>query len=257
MKDMSLYIVSDLHISHAEDPLYHSLLNLLNNRAMKGDTVIFAGDIFDLFVGPKKIFKNRYVHFLRAVVAAGQRGVSLHYIEGNHDFLLQGVFSKKTGVQVYSQEFSIEIQGKRFFVAHGDLVDSRDYGYRALRLFFRSTLMKILVHVVPGSWLDWVGKMSSRKSRKSNSIGESGRSTQRMQVLRKLYRNFAAERLALGYDFVILGHCHDLDEMHFSLGGRPGQYINVGYPRLHGSFLSWTPGEEKIHREKLPDPSYC
>jgi hypothetical protein len=49
-----------------------------------------------------------------------------------------------------------------------------------------------------------------------------------------------------------MGHCHDLDEKTFKIGSRIGQYVNVGYPRVHGSLLSWKEGEEKIGREKLP-----
>jgi hypothetical protein len=73
-----------------------------------------------------------------------------------------------------------------------------------------------------------------------------------MERLRKIYRSYAAERLAEGYDYVVMGHCHDLDEMSFQIGGRAGQYVNVGFPRVHGSYLSWSPGDEKIMRERMP-----
>jgi hypothetical protein len=55
-----------------------------------------------------------------------------------------------------------------------------------------------------------------------------------------------------GHDVVILGHCHDLDEFSFRVDGRSGYYLNVGYPRLHGSFLEWTSGEPKPNRIPLP-----
>ena len=73
-----------------------------------------------------------------------------------------------------------------------------------------------------------------------------------MERLRNLYRSYAAERIARGCDFVVMGHCHDLDEKSFVIDGRPGQYVNVGFPRAHGSFLSWSPGDERIQRERLP-----
>ena len=41
-------------------------------------------------------------------------------------------------------------------------------------------------------------------------------------------------------------------EMSFVVDGRLGQYVNVGYPRVHGSMLTWSAGEEKIQREPLP-----
>ena len=56
LRVMSVLIVSDLHIRGPSDPLYSSLLSLLRDRAATGDTVVLAGDLFDLFVGNKKYF---------------------------------------------------------------------------------------------------------------------------------------------------------------------------------------------------------
>jgi UDP-2,3-diacylglucosamine hydrolase len=249
---MALLVISDLHIIGPHDPLYASLLRLLRERARPGDTVVLAGDVFDLFVGNKDVFLDRYRDFVSALREAGTRGVCVHYIEGNHDFLLRGAFRDCSGLQVHPSEVSIELGGKRILVSHGDLFDREDYGYRALRSFFRSPVMKGIVNVVPGRWLDWYGNAHSRQSRASKPILASGLPTEQIERLRKIYRSAAAERLAQGYDFVVAGHCHDLDEMEFTIAGRFGQYVNVGYPRAHGSFLSWTPGEPKIQREKLP-----
>jgi UDP-2,3-diacylglucosamine hydrolase len=250
---MSLYVVSDLHIWGPEDPVYASLLSLLRNGAKAGDTLVLAGDLFDLFVGRKRIYLERYTGFFEELKAAGSRGVRIHYIEGNHDFLIRRAFSDIPGFQVHSHDVKIELNGKRFFVAHGDTVDRTDYGYRALRMFFRSPVMKALVAAAPGKWLDQIGNKSSQTSRKRKPLLPKELPIEKMEYLRKIYRSFAAERLSEGYDFVVLGHCHDLDEMRFSIGGRTGQYVNVGYPRVHGSYLAWSEGDNELHREPLPD----
>jgi UDP-2,3-diacylglucosamine hydrolase len=249
---VTLFVISDLHIQAPEDPFYASLLSLLRERTVSGDIVVLAGDLFDVFVGDKPVFLSRYRDFLNELVSAGQRGVRIHYIEGNHDFLVKRAYSDIHGVEVHSHDVTFEIAGKRFFFAHGDTVDRADIGYMALRLFFRSPLMRAIVKVVPGSWLERIGRVSSRRSRASQPEWQTRMSLTRMERLRVLYRNFAAEKLAHGFDYVVLGHCHDLDEMSFSIGERSGQYVNVGYPRIHGSFLTWSPGDERIQREKLP-----
>ena len=249
---MSLFVISDLHIWGAEDPIYRSLLSLIQNKMGAGDILVLAGDLFDLFVGNKKIFRDRYAEFFSVVALAGERGVTIHYIEGNHDFLLRQAFRGLKNFHLYSQEFQLDINGKKFFFAHGDLVDRRDYGYRLLRGFFRSILMQFIVYWVPGDWLDRFGRMSSRRSRAEKPILPLDLPLEKREYLRTIFRSYAAERLAEGNDFVVLGHCHDLDEMSFKIGDRAGQYVNVGYPRVHGSFLSWLPGEEKIQREGLP-----
>jgi UDP-2,3-diacylglucosamine pyrophosphatase LpxH len=142
--------------------------------------------------------------------------------------------------------------GKKFFFAHGDLVNRADYLYRGLRLFFRSPFIRFLVWAFPGHWVDAIGGWSSKTSRAAKPEIPRALPVDKMASLRKVYRNYAAERLAEGFDFVVMGHCHDLDEMCFQIGGRSGQYVNVGYPRVHGSYLSWSPGEDKIQRERMP-----
>ncbi|MBI2712289.1 MAG: UDP-2,3-diacylglucosamine diphosphatase [Bdellovibrio sp.] len=251
---MSLLFISDLHISGPEDPYYNALLKVLQERPQSGDTVVLAGDVFDLFVGNKSVFKDRYSEFFEILRASIQKGVEFHYIEGNHDFLIEKAFESIPQLKLHATHTELNAGDKKFFVAHGDLVDRSDFGYLLLRRFFRSFVMKAFVTVIPGEWLDEFGKFSSKQSRKRKPILPSEMPIQRMERLRRVYRSFAAEQLAKGFDFVVLGHCHDLDEMIFNIGGRCGQYVNIGFPRNHGSFLSWTEGDEKIQREKLSVP---
>jgi UDP-2,3-diacylglucosamine hydrolase len=248
---MNLVVLSDLHVWGKEDPVYQSLLTILRERVSAGDTLVLAGDVFDLFIGNKKVFRERYAEFLSELVRAGERGVATHYIEGNHDFLMKRALGSIPGLHLHKHDFALELGGKRFFFAHGDTADRKDYSYRALRAFFRSPPMRAFVRLAPGSWIDGIGKLSSRHSRGAKPALASSLPTKNLEGLRKVYRNFAAERIAGGYDFVVMGHCHDLDEMAFVVGGHSGQYINVGFPRTHGSYLSWTPGDEKISRERL------
>lgn len=246
-----LSVLSDLHISGPDDPVYEALLDVIENRTGDGDTLVLAGDIFDLFVGGKYLYLDRYRRFFDALRVASDRGVVLHYIEGNHDFLLKGAFRETPRLRLHPSQVEVVAHGKRFLIAHGDLVDRGDIGYLLLRAFFRSPLMKALVAMLPARALDWIGRKSSEASRgrrQSRHLPAPGR----LEELRKVYRSYAAERLAEGYDFVVLGHCHDLDEKSFQIGSRPGQYINVGFPPVHGSYLTWSPGDGKIQRERLP-----
>ena len=253
---MSVIAVSDLHIEGPQDPLYGSLLELLRTRVADGDTLVLVGDVFDLFVGHQPVFLEKYHDFIAELNAAAARGAEIHYIEGNHDFLLRQAFvapgAGKGSIIVHPREVAFTVQDRKFFFAHGDLVDRTDYGYRALRLFFRSPLIRAFVAFAPGNWVDSFGRASSHQSRKRAPRAPDALPLDRRARLRKLYRSYAAEKLGQGFDFVVMGHCHDLDEMTFQIGGRSGQYVNVGYPRLHGSFLSWSPGDERIQREKLP-----
>jgi UDP-2,3-diacylglucosamine hydrolase len=250
---VSLFALSDLHIHGTEDPLYRALLRVIREITVSGDVLVLVGDVFDLFVGDKSVFLETYHEFLSALGEAGRRGVRIHYIEGNHDFLIERAFQGLPGLEVHPHDVSVEHGGKKFFFAHGDTVDRGDYGYRLLRGFFRSPAMKLLVAAVPGSWLEKIGNESSYRSRGRKPVLPAQLPPERRERLRALYRDFSAEKIAEGYDFVVMGHCHDLDEKILEVAGRSGQYVNVGYPRVHGSYLAWAPGDEKIVRQRLPE----
>ncbi len=248
---MGLTAISDLHIHDEKDPLYSSLIHLIEALKSPRDVLVLGGDIFDVLIGSKEIYLNRYRVFLEATRSAQERGAQIHYIEGNHDFLIHQEFARRGKFTVHSRSLSLDHEGRRFFFSHGDLVDRGDIAYRALRLYFRSPVNRGLVKALPGEWVDAIGRKMSRKSRCGRGGCAATLPAGQMEKLRKLYRSFAADQIARGFDYVVLGHCHDLDEMAFQVGERRGQYINAGYPRVHGSYLSWHPGDEKIQRERL------
>jgi UDP-2,3-diacylglucosamine hydrolase len=244
--------VSDMHIGNAKDPLYASLNALVGQWMQTGDVLILAGDIFDVFVGNKDVFVKEYSRFFEAVKLATERGVKIHYIEGNHDFLLKNAFSSYKEVQVHDESVEFEFDKKKFFVAHGDLANKKDYGYRFLRAFLRSLFLRLVVFLVPGKMVHAIGKKSSKYSSQMTPRMPNELPIERRERLRAVYRSYAAEKLSQGFDYVVMGHCHDLDEKIFKIGSRLGQYVNVGYPRIHGSLLSWHSGDAKIARERLP-----
>lgn len=249
---MRLLVVSDLHIHSDQDPIYVGLIRLINEQCRPGDVLVLGGDVFDLFVGNKPVFMRRYQRFFDSLKQAGSRGVAIHYIEGNHDFQIRGAFREIPGFALHSRDLALELEGKRFFIAHGDLVDRGDYGYLALRAFFRSPPMKAVVFLAPGFVVEKIGSRMSRYSRCAKPVLPTDLPIERAAHLRKVYRSFAAEKLQSGFDFVVLGHSHDLDQMRFQVAGRSGQYINVGFPRIHQSFLIWERGESEIQRQALP-----
>lgn len=253
---MRLSVLSDLHIHGPDDPVYRSLLRVIGMASGEGEVVVLAGDIFDLFVGDKEIFRNRYADFFAAAAESLKRGVQIHYIEGNHDFLINRAFRGMDGFFVHSQEVSLELDQVRFFIAHGDLVDRSDVGYQMLRQLFRSAAMEAFVRLTPGVVLDLIGRTSSRYSRQKNSYRQHLRdevTPARAARQRSVFHAFACDRIREGYDYVVLGHSHHADESSLTADGRRGRYYNVGFPREEGSYLVWTGSDNGFRREPLPE----
>lgn len=248
---LRVWVFSDLHLSSPQEPLYRSLLRVLEEPQNGDDAVVFAGDIFDLLVGDSDHYRIKHRDFLESLERLLRKGVRVFYIEGNHDFHLAGLLPR--GVRFESEAVCLEVgvsdRVRRLYVAHGDLVDLTDRGYLRLRRFFRSSPLRWLAHSLPGKGIDLIATQWSRSpDRKVQDLPEHWSASDR-DVLRSRYREFAARVRARGFDGVILGHCHDLDS-------EGGYYFNMGYPPVHRQYLICpdpeNSGEEMIVRRNFP-----
>lgn len=249
---MSVHLLSDLHIRSENDPIYHATLEILRTRVHSGDIVVLAGDIFDLLIGGKIAMAEPYTDFFATLKEFGRKNVRVEYIEGNHDFLLSRLFRDSPHVRISLNAVEFDRNGKKFHIVHGDTIDRCDFGYLALRTFFRSPIMKTIVRVTPGQWLKRFGEWSSRLSQTKNPRLLEDAAPHRRETLRRTYRNYAAQKITEGFDFVVAGHCHDRDEMKFHVNGREGHYMNIGYPRVHRSYVFWNETSPTLERVELP-----
>lgn len=229
-----IWVFSDLHLNDPHSEFYSTFLRSLEEPSTHKDAVVLAGDVFDVFIGNSAYFINKYSTFFSALKRLSSRGVKLFYIQGNHDFHLQDAF-KEVSIQILDSELVI---GK-IYIAHGDLVDQGDRGYLRLRALLRSAGIQWLVSVLPGKVVEAIGEFLSRphvlKERELiRAPGESPRE-------RPVFRRFAEEKKRQGFDFVILGHCHDLDDLQ-------PFYFNMGYPPIHRQFLFYDSGSNSFRR---------
>lgn len=224
-----LVILSDLHVWGPEDPLYRALLRFIDAKLSNGDKFFIVGDLFDLFIGGKSLFVERYYELISALKGLGTRGVEVFYLEGNHDFHLENVFDDCPHVRLYGDTLHYEWNGKKLHFCHGDRINWRDVGYQAFRLLTRNLVTQCIIEAVPGGIIDKLGSTMSKASR--------GYHLEPNDKVVQLFRNYACEQISHGYDFVIMGHSHYMDDMRFRVGGHEGQYVNVGYPRKHRKYL--------------------
>jgi UDP-2,3-diacylglucosamine hydrolase len=220
---MRLFFISDLHLKSQEDPVALALCDFLRLSPHAGDYIVLGGDIFDLFVGNKQVFKEHFAEVLNAIGSAARIGAKVHYFEGNHDFQLEEVFSH-LGVQIHARDFALEINGKKIWISHGDEIDKQDYGYRVLRAVTRSWPLRLLIRAFPEKLLAKLGAWSSRQSRKYNNT--ESLPLERLTRTKTLFRDYAAARIEQdSADYVFIGHSHQADDM--VVGN--GRYINLGF----------------------------
>lgn len=231
-----IIVLSDLHLWGNDDPLYRALLKFMDEQLNPGDKFFIVGDLFDLFIGSKAIFTSRFKDLIEKIKSLGSKDVEVFYIEGNHDFHLENIFDDCPNVKIYSDLIHYDWDGKKLLFCHGDKINWKDIGYQLFRFTTRSLFLQCLIEIAPGALVDRIGQTMSKASRGYHY--ETNNETVRM------FRNYACDQISQGYDIVVMGHSHFLDDIRFRVGTHQGQYVNVGYPRKNRKFLVLNQGDK-------------
>jgi UDP-2,3-diacylglucosamine hydrolase len=122
----------------------------------------------------KKVYQKGFFRTLTALQDLAEAGVKVHYLIGNHDFMHGNFFRDVIGVNLYEESLTAELNGRKFFIAHGDGLVKKDTGYNILKKILRNkTLQKLysLLHPDIGVAL---GSRTSKSSRTYTSRKDYG-----------------------------------------------------------------------------------
>lgn len=198
--DHELIIISDVHLIDDSDQRSRLLLQLLLNLDLKKlRSLVLLGDIFDFCIGASPYFQKKYAMFGEKLSALSKEGVAVHFVEGNHEFILGDL--PWGGVNfIRDEELIIKLSdGKTVSFIHGDCLHA-PWHYRLYSTIIRSQLSKFCALRVPQKQLDKLALYISSKSR--------DRSYAKRLDQEKLIADFRAWMRSSPADFAITGHFH-------------------------------------------------
>ena len=232
---MNAVVISDVHLRSAEEPRAIKVLRFLNEVAPNFSSIYILGDLFDSWPGTNRLLIHKYSPILTALEDLVRGGRRVHYIEGNHDFRLGKYFSEKLGIQVHPDYLEQDWGSKKVYLAHGDLGNPKQNGYRILRAFLRSNFTHLLLKTLPPQMIDSIGKGFSKYSRDS----QKSRWVRDAQKIKNIYRETAGSIFQKGYDVVVFGHTHYPDSVAVEVMGRQCLYFNTGDWLQHFTYLEF------------------
>ncbi len=225
--------LSDAHFTAENRDDQDRLIRFLEMERENLDTLVLLGDLFEFWFGFEGYVYKEYLPILEKLKSLSHGGVRIKYVEGNHDFCLGSFFEEDLGAEVYADEMEESLGGKRIYVAHGDRVNPRDYGYRLFRRAVKNRFSYSLIRLGgPGLSMKIAQRLSSR-SRRKNHEQSPGHIP--------IFRTFAMHKFREGIDIVILGHSHYPEEMVERIDGREKAYFNVGDWMTFCSYLRYNP----------------
>jgi len=140
----------------------------------------------------------------------------LHYFIGNHDFLHRDFFEREFDAVMYGDSLSTELNGKKFFIAHGDGMVSNDTGYNILKWILRNKFFQFLYSLLHPDLGISIASKTSKKSRDYTDKKDYGE-------VDGLYET-AKKKIDEGFDYVLFGHLHKYIWKTY----KQGNYINLG-----------------------------
>jgi UDP-2,3-diacylglucosamine hydrolase len=225
---MRAVFLSDAHLRSGGDEACGLLRGFLRSHSQSGDHLFIVGDLFDFWFSRNGAFYPGFQPVIDELKDLKSRGVQIHLFEGNHDFYLADYFTGELGIEVFKDAALLQLDGKNVYIAHGDMVDKTDRGYRFLRRVLRSRFAYGLQKRLPLRLLWQLARLSSDASKEYLAKPQ--------EDLASKMEAFALAEYAKGVDAVILGHCHLPVIKTHTVKGRQHRFILLGDWLTHRSY---------------------
>ncbi len=221
-----IYFISDAHLgvpSHDSSLEREKLLVHWLDKIKKDATEIYLlGDIFDFWFEYKTVVPKGYVRLLGKIAEITDSGIPVYYFTGNHDMWIFNYFEKELGVIMHREPQEREINGKLFFIAHGDGLGPADYGYKFLKKLFSNRIsQKLFSWLHPGFGIG-LALYFSRKSRMANGAKDEVFLGEEKERLIRFCHDMVKIK---PYNYFIFGHRHLPLDIEIAPETR---YINTG-----------------------------
>jgi len=244
-----IYFASDAHLGSNvfEDSFVveKRLVKWLDSIKHDAKALFLLGDIFDFWFEYKCVAPRGFTRFLGKIAEMSDMGIEIHFFIGNHDIWIFDYLSKETGVIVHKEPFITEIEGKKFFLAHGDGLGDNSKKFKFIRYIFHNKLCQILFASVHPRWGIGLAHFWSRSSRRQGLQVPTkylGENREHLVLFAKDYLLKNSE-----IDYFVFGHRHILLDLMLT---EKSKIIIVGDWIQHYSYAVFD-GKE-ILLEQLP-----
>lgn len=195
-----IFVIGDSHIGLGDGSEKPIVAWLERMAALKPKALYLNGDLFHYLIAHRKFLSPSVEAVMRKFREIVDRGIDVHYVEGNRDFFLKGSFVEDA-VSDIAIEYGVPAGKNRYLIIHGDMINDRDLPYRFWRRVSKNPVTRLGLELVPKkSAKKFVDSVEQRLAR-SNFKHKA-----RLPV--ELLEAYGRRRSADGYTHVVFGHFH-------------------------------------------------
>ena len=240
-----IYFISDIHLglypperSAVRERLLVNWLDSIKNETAE---LYLLGDIFDFWHEYRHVVPRGFTRFLGKLAEMSDMGVKLHFFTGNHDIWVYDYLPAEIGLNLYRHHITREMNGRKFFIGHGDGIGPGDHAYKLLKKVFTNRVLQwLFARIHPNAAMAF-GKRWSKSSRYAKGlVAEPYCGDDRefqvifaMEILKKQH-----------FDYFIFGHRHIAFDVHI---GNNSRVINLGDWISCFTYAAWDGEELELH----------
>lgn len=232
----NIYFASDFHLGlrTGSDPIEREkkVVRWLNSVVPDAAELYLLGDIFDFWWEYRYVVPRGFTRFLGTISSITDSGLPVHLFTGNHDMWMGEYLENECGVTVHKSPVTKTFDGKRFYLAHGEGLGSKDPGYKVLLAIFRNRPLQFLYSVLHPSIGMWIGHRWSLNSRLGKGISLEFLGEEKEDLFRHSKAVLEKEEI----DYFLFGHRH-LPMVHKLENGPVITFL--GDWIRHGSYAKW------------------
>jgi len=205
-----IYFISDMHLG---SPVFGDsrerekrLVRWLDSIKEEAKALYLLGDIFDFWFEYKHSVPRGFTRFLGKLAELSDAGIEIHYFTGNHDIWVYDYLPEEIGLVLHKKPLITEIDGKTFYLAHGDGLGDYSHSFKFIRWIFHNRICQILyrlLHPDFGIMLGNTWAYHSRRKELLHPLPYFGEDKEHLVLYAKSYIQTHPE-----IDCFIFGHRH-------------------------------------------------
>lgn len=221
-----IYFASDFHLgipNHQKSiEREKHIVKWLNEVKIDAACIFLVGDLFDFWFEYKHVVPKGFVRLFGKLAELSDSGLPIYAFTGNHDLWMSGYFENELNIPVFHHPVQVKIEGKNFYIGHGDGLGPGDHGFKAMKKLFTNSLCKWLfrqLHPDIGIRLANYWSRRSRFAQGQDAEAYKGNDKEWLAI-------FCKEILQKEhFDYFIFGHRHLALDIKISDLSR---YLNLG-----------------------------
>jgi UDP-2,3-diacylglucosamine hydrolase len=203
-----IYFASDFHLGLPSGtvPLEREkkVVKWLETIAPDAREIYLLGDVFDFWWEYKHVVPKGFTRFLGAISALTDSGLPIHLFTGNHDMWIGKYLTDECGVIIHNRPLLTSFDNRRFYLAHGEGLGSKDIAYKILLSIFRSRLLQKMYSAIHPTIGMGFGHKWSLSSRLGKGISLEFLGVEKEDLFRHSKSILEKEQI----DYFIYGHRH-------------------------------------------------